>query len=87
MKRWLYQVLWCNKQERGKPSWQGKHVRAGKDYLYYELRGAALFPESLANALDMRIDPTAIDVLLGKYFSGKSGLYTFPPTMSIKLRM
>ena len=75
------------RQERGKPSWQGKHVRAGKDCLYYELSGAALFPESLANTLDMRIDPTAIDVILGKYFSSKSGLYTFLPTMLIKLRM
>ena len=46
--------------------------------LYFELRGAALFPESLANALDMRIEPTAMDVLLGRFFSSTSGFYTLP---------
>ena len=55
--------------------------------LYFELKGAALFPERLADALNMRMEPTAIDVLLGKYFSTISRFFTLPATISINFRM
>ena len=53
--------------------------------LYFELDGAELFPERLADALGMRMKPTAIDVLLGKYFSSTSGFFTLPANYLGKL--
>ena len=54
--------------------------------LYFELKGAALFPERLANALNMRMEPTMVDVLLGRFFPPSiSGFFTLPANYLDKL--